>query len=282
VVRFARLARDGAVDQAFAAAVLDPAELDWALAAGPSPVRLAAAVALKEAAVKCAGGRWPGFRWRSLRLTPDLGDRAGTADTGVRVDAAGSTGPAGRPGHRAPGRAGAARRQAGSPGAASGSAPVCGCARRAEQILAGLSASAPRRALVHAPALSACPASPAPAAETTAPARAASDHAATTAAGDRAARMAAASERAARTAAGTPAARTAAGDRAARTAAGDQAATVARDRAARTAAGTPAAKTAAGDRAARTAAGTPAAWTVAGEFVVALVIGVPVGRGAGG
>lgn len=193
-VRFARLARDGSVDEAFAAAMLDPGELRWALAVRPSPVRLAAAVALKEAAVKCAGGRWPGFHWRSLRLTPELGDRAGTADTGVRADAADPTGPADRPGHRGTGQAGAPRRQAGSPAAASGSGPACGCAGRAEQILAGLAASSPRRALVLAPALSTCPASPAPAAEISAPAW--------TPAGDRAAW----------TAAGAPAAWTVAGE----------------------------------------------------------------------
>lgn len=88
-VRVARLSRAGRADELVARAVLGPRELRWALARPASPVRLAAGIALKEAAIKCAGGRRPGFAWHDIRIDPvridrcECGDRAETLIRGL-------------------------------------------------------------------------------------------------------------------------------------------------------------------------------------------------------
>lgn len=90
-VVISRMLRDGAPDALMARALLSPGELRWALARPTSPVRLAASVALKEAAIKCAGGRWPGFDWRHIRFHPvrsrdpgcQCGDRAAALISGL-------------------------------------------------------------------------------------------------------------------------------------------------------------------------------------------------------
>ncbi|MGC0419628.1 4'-phosphopantetheinyl transferase superfamily protein [Embleya sp. AB8] len=83
-VRTARLARAGRADELVARAVLNPRELRWALAHPASPVRLAAGIALKEAAIKCAGGRRPNFTWHDIRIDPIRTHRCGC---GARADA---------------------------------------------------------------------------------------------------------------------------------------------------------------------------------------------------
>ncbi|MFI1383734.1 4'-phosphopantetheinyl transferase superfamily protein [Embleya sp. NPDC020886] len=93
-VRVARLARTGRADERVARAVLGPGELRWALARPTSPVRLAAGIALKEAAIKCAGGRRPGFAWHDIRIAPvrpgrcPCGERAEALIRGLYVDRA--------------------------------------------------------------------------------------------------------------------------------------------------------------------------------------------------
>lgn len=90
LVRIDRLSRAGVADDLVARAVLGEAELRWALADPGSAVGLAAGVALKEATVKCAGGRWSGFDWRHIRIVrarPGLGrDPAEAMVAGLRVD----------------------------------------------------------------------------------------------------------------------------------------------------------------------------------------------------
>jgi len=89
VVQERRLRRNGRPDPALARRVLNPAEAAW-VGTGPDALeRLAACFALKEAVIKCAGGRWDGFAWPQVRVGPWAG-RAPCAGGCVHRRAAGA------------------------------------------------------------------------------------------------------------------------------------------------------------------------------------------------